>query len=168
MRVIVLARHAKAELSSARRPDHARALTVKGREDADTLGRSLTALGFEPEVAYVSDAARTVETWVIASRTWEVPDVRRGRELYNTTVPTMIAALRATPLGASRVMIVGHEPTVSSAAVYLAGKGSNKEALQRVDQGLRTGSAALLEYDGEWEDLGLDTARLRAVVGRGA
>ncbi|MBN2177170.1 MAG: histidine phosphatase family protein [Demequinaceae bacterium] len=166
MRVIVLARHAKAEEPSPRRPDHARALTVKGREDADVLGKSLSAIGFEPEVAYVSDAARTVETWVIASRGWEVSEVHRGREMYNTTVPTMIAALRATPLGASKVMVVGHEPTISSVAAYLAGKGSNKEAVQRVAQGLRTGSAALLEYDGEWEDLGLDAARLRAVVGR--
>jgi phosphohistidine phosphatase len=90
-----------------------------------------------------------------------------GRELYNTTVATLVAALRLTPPGAHKVMVVGHEPTISSAAAYLAGSGSNREALQRVSHGLQTGTAAVLEYEGEWGELGSDSAQLRAVVGRG-
>jgi phosphohistidine phosphatase len=50
--------------------------------------------------------------------------------------------------------------------VDLAGNGSNREALQRVAHGLQTGTAAILEFEGEWGDLGPDMARLRAVVGR--
>jgi len=64
-------------------------------------------------------------------------------------------------------MVVGHQPTMSSTAAYLAGNGSVKEALQRISLGLQTGTAAVLEFDGEWTELGRETARLRAVVGRG-
>lgn len=167
MKLIVLIRHAKAETPAPGRPDHSRALTAQGREDAQSVGRALAALGFEPDVAYVSDSARTVETWVIASRGWEVPEVVRGREFYNTTVESLVEVLRGTEPGASQVVVVGHNPTVSSVAAYLSGNGSSKEALQQVSNGLRTGTAALLEFDGDWEDLGMDRARLRAVVGRG-
>lgn len=167
MKLIVLVRHAKAEEPVRGRPDHSRALTPKGREDAQALGRSLTALGFEPEVALVSDAARTVETWVIVSRGWEVSEVVRSRDLYGTTTTDLIETLRELPLGVERVIVVGHNPTVSAVAAYLAGKESNKEALAQASSGLRTGTAALLEYQGEWDDLGQDSARLRAVVGRG-
>lgn len=167
MRVIVLARHAKAEVSSPGQFDRTRALAPRGREDAATLRQALTAAGFEPDVAYVSDAVRTSETWAILAAGWEVPEVHTGRELYNTTVATLVAALRFTPPGAEKVMVVGHEPTMSSTAAYLAGSGSNRETLQRVSHGLQTGTAAVLEFDGEWEDLGPGMARLLAVVGRG-
>jgi phosphohistidine phosphatase len=167
VKLIVLVRHAKAEEHRPGRPDHSRALTKQGREDAQTLGRALTALGFEPEVALVSDAARTVETWVIASRGWDVPEVERSRDLYNTTVGELIETLRGLPVAVERVIVVGHNPTVSSVAAYLAVDKSNEKALEQASIGLRTGTAALLEYQGDWEDLGQDVARLRAVVGRG-
>jgi len=167
VKLIVLVRHAKAEEHRPGRPDHSRALTKQGREDSQILGRALTALGFDPEVALVSDAARTVETWVVLSRGWDVPEVSRTREIYNTTTGELIDTLRELPLAVDRVIVVGHNPTVSSAVEYLAGPGSNEKALEQASAGLRTGTAALLEYQGDWEDLGQDSARLRAVVGRG-
>jgi phosphohistidine phosphatase len=166
MRVVVLARHAKAEVPSPGKLDHDRVLAPRGREDAASLGKALKESGFEPDVVYVSDAARTTETWAILSDGWEVPEVHTGRELYNTTVATVVATLRLTPPGAEKVMVVGHEPTMSSAAAYLAGNGSNREALQRVAHGLQTGTAAVLEFEGEWGDLGSGAARIRMVVGR--
>lgn len=168
MRVIVLARHAKAEVSTAGQLDHDRVLVPRGREDAATLGKNLSSAGFEPDVAFVSDSARTVETWTIASAQWKVPQVHTGRELYNTTVATLIAALRLAAPGSQSVIVVGHEPTMSSAAAYLAGNGSHREALQRVSHGLQTGTAAVLEFDGEWSDLGSDCAQLKVIVGRDA
>ena len=167
MRVLVLARHAKAEAPSINTLDHERILTERGRGDASTLGLSLSEAGFEPDVAYVSDAARTRETWEIAAAKWEVPSVHLLHELYNTSIATVIETVRLTPPGAERVMVVGHQPTMSSTAAYLAGNGSVKEALQRISLGLQTGTAAVLEFDGEWTELGRETARLRAVVGRG-
>jgi phosphohistidine phosphatase len=166
MRVLVLARHAKAEAHAGALGDHARALAPRGRTDAKDLGTTLAAAGLEPDVAYVSDAIRTSQTWELASGDWEVPVVHRRRELYNTTVATLVALLTGTEPGATNVMVVGHEPTMSAAASFLAGTGSSREALQRIAHGLPTGMAAILEFDGEWSELGSESARLRAVLGR--
>jgi phosphohistidine phosphatase len=167
MRVLVLARHAKAEASSPDKTDHARVLIDRGRNDATALGAALTAAGFEPDVAYISDSARTVQTWELTSAGWEVPEVHIRADLYATTVETLLSVVQGTSLvspGASNVIVVGHEPTLSSAAAYLSGDGSNREALQRVAHGIPTGSAAVVEFDGEWADLARGTARLKAVI----
>ncbi len=166
MRVLVLARHAKAEQHTDALGDHARTLALRGRKDAASLGTTLETLGLVPDVAYVSDAVRTSQTWELASRGWDVPVVHRRPELYNTTVNTLVTLLRGTQPGAANVMVVGHEPTVSAAAAFLAGPGSAKGVVRRVGHGIPTGTAAVLEFDGEWEDLGQGSARLRAIVGR--
>lgn len=166
MPVLVLARHAKAEAHSDERPDFDRALSLRGKMEAEALGAALAAAGFEPDLAYVSAAVRTAQTWEIAARGWDVPEVHSRRELYNTTVGTLIGVLAGSTADTAGVIVVGHEPTMSSAAAFLSGPGSDKTALQRVARGLPTGSAALLEFDGGWDEMGRGTARLRAVVGR--
>jgi phosphohistidine phosphatase len=166
VRVLVLARHAKAEAHTGALSDHERTLALRGRTDSRELGAALVAAGFEPDVAYVSDAVRTSQTWELASTAWDVPVVHRRRELYNTTVATLVALLAGTEPGASNVIVVGHEPTISAAALFLAGPGSSRDAVHRVSGGLPTGMAAVLEFDGEWSELAARSARLRAVTGR--
>ncbi len=166
MRILVLARHAKAEHIVDQQSDHSRPLALRGRGDAKKLGEALTAHGIEPDVAFVSDSVRTQQTWKLASQNWEDVEVAHLAELYDTTVDTLLGVLGATPAGAQNVLVVGHEPTMSAAASVLAGPGSDKAALQRVALGLSTGVAAVFELDGEWSELEASSARLRAVVGR--
>ena len=166
MRVLVLARHAKAEAHTGALGDFERTLALRGRTDARELGAALAAAGFEPDVALVSEAVRTSQTWEIASTAWDVPVVDHRRELYNSTVATLVGLVAGTEPGASSVIVVGHEPTMSGAALFLAGPGSSRDAVHRVAGGLPTGMAAVLEYDGEWPDLAARTARLVGVVGR--
>lgn len=166
MRVLVLARHAKAEPHVGDATDHARPLALRGRTDAKELGAILTAHDLVPDVAYVSDALRTAQTWDLAAAEWDVPEVHRRRELYNTSVATLVSIVAGTPAGASTAMVVGHEPTMSAAATLLAGQGSDREALRLAAMGLPTGAAAVIEVDGEWADLGARAGRLRAILGR--
>jgi phosphohistidine phosphatase len=166
MKVLVLARHAKAEVIASGQADHSRVLEPRGRRDAQALGEELAAAGFEPDIAYVSDAARTVETWEGIAASWDIDVLDTRPDLYGSSVAVLLDVIRETPPGASNVIVVGHQPTMSSAAVYLAGPGSHREAVTSLAGGLRTGAAAVLEYDGEWADLTRGTARLRAILGR--
>lgn len=166
MRVLVLARHAKAEVPSVDRFDFERGLAPRGEKDARALGVALSQAGLEPDVALVSDAIRTAQTWDIASGAWDVPEVDMRRDLYGASVGAVLGVLQGVPAGATTVMIVGHEPAMSGTAVYLAGPGSHRTSLGDVSGGLRTGTAAILEFDGEWADAAQGSARLRAVVGR--
>lgn len=147
-------------------PDHARRLTDRGLADAAVLAEALARTGIEVDVAYVSDAPRARQTWDAIARGADVPDVRVLPELYRAGIGEDMALLRGTPPGATTVAVVGHNPTVSGLAAHLAGAGSRREAVDDLSFGLSTGTAAVLEYDGEWADLGEGTARLRAVVGR--
>ena len=60
------------------------------------------------------------------------------------------------------VLVVGHEPTMSQAAVLLAGPESDPTTLARVRVGVPTASWSLLEVDG-WAALA--TRRRRACAG---
>ncbi|MEX0913516.1 MAG: histidine phosphatase family protein, partial [Demequina sp.] len=58
----------------------------------------------------------------------------------------------------------GHEPTIAAAAAALAGPDSDIPALKRVAHGLPTGTAAVLEYEGSWADIGPRSMTLTGVL----
>ena len=66
MHRLILLRHGKAE-RSAPGGDIARRLTDRGRNDAALMGRVLAERDLIPDVALVSAAARTQETWAAVS-----------------------------------------------------------------------------------------------------
>ena len=82
--------------------------------------------------------------------------------LYETHVGGLIGALHELDTDGT-VAVIGHEPTISAATAWLAGSGSETKALQRVAQGLPTGTAALLDYDGPLAELGSRGAVLTAI-----
>ena len=61
------------------------------------------------------------------------------------------------------MLVVGHEPTMSQAAVLLAGPDSDPTTLARVRVGVPTASWSLLEVDG-WDALGPASASLRRLA----
>ena len=83
-------------------------------------------------------------------------------DLYETHVGGLLGLLNELDIDGT-VAVVGHEPTISAAAASLAGPGSDTKALQRISQGLPTGTAALLDFDGPLSALGLRDAVLTAV-----
>ena len=167
MRTLIVARHAKAEPASADGRDHGRALSLKGRKAASTLGTALVSRDITPDVVLVSDALRTQQTWQILSQGWDEPEVNVRAELYNATVGSLHKALTEITPEAMCVMYVGHEPTASATVAFLANAESNQKAMKRAAHGLQTGTAAIFTFDGEWSDLGPRSAQLVEIVGRG-
>ena len=159
----MLVRHAKAEAPHSGLDDHARALTLDGREASVTLAERLVAAGIVPDLALVSSSNRTVQTFkrmasVLTDTRLEVED-----DLYECAGERYVSVVsRAASTGV--VMVIGHEPTTSHVAAWLAGPGSLKRPLQKIAQGMTTSGAAILEYDGEWAHLGQRTARLVDVI----
>lgn len=160
---LVLARHARAEAPQRGLGDHSRALTVQGRDDAARLAERLQALGLHPDVALVSSANRTVQTFKRMATVWDDVDLRIEEDLYECGSERVIAVL-ATVRDADTVLVVGHEPTTSHVAAWLAGEGSLKQPLQRVSRGMPTAAAAVLEFDAPWAEIGPHCARLIDVV----
>lgn len=159
---LVLVRHAKAEAPQPGLDDHDRALTLEGRSSAQALAAALADAGVQISRAIVSSAVRTQQTWKLMEPTF--PDAVAVTEptVYETHVGGIVGLLRALDEPGT-VAVVGHEPTVSATAAWLAGPGSDTKALQRIAQGLPTGTAALIDFDGPLSGLTQHGAVLTAV-----
>jgi phosphohistidine phosphatase len=123
----------------------------------------LQALGLHPDVALVSSANRTVQTFKRMATVWDDVDLRIEEDLYECGSERFMAVL-ARVRDADTVLVVGHEPTTSHVAAWLSGEGSLKEPLQRISRGMPTSAAAVLECDATWAEIGPRTARLVDVV----
>ncbi|MBV6726675.1 SixA phosphatase family protein [Nocardioides daeguensis] len=166
-RLLVVVRHAKAEQFAA--SDVERVLSPRGRDDGRALGRWLADEGITPDVAYVSYAARTRETWdvVAAGAGWGLAPQIDGN-LYGTDEEGVLELVRSTPEHASSVVVVGHNPTMAM-LVQLLDDGEG-EASGSVELGsFPTSAAAVFEVAGAWDDVAPMGGRLRAChVGRAA
>ena len=150
-------RHAKAETSAE--TDHERVLTARGRRDAVAAGTHLASIGVLPGHVVVSSAARAVETWqCVAHGAGADPEVSVDDAVYGGGPETVTEALRAVPLDAEVVMLVGHNPTVENLARLLDDGNGDEAALREMALGYPTSSLTVLEVDVPWSDLDADTA----------
>ncbi|MBM2577095.1 histidine phosphatase family protein [Jannaschia sp. Os4] len=135
MRAILL-RHAKSAWDDPLAGDHARVLTARGRRAAAAMGQWIAPFGPLDRI-FVSDAARTVETW---ERTGlpGAPDLRP--DLYHASADTILAAL---PPGGT-ALLVGHNGGIGDAAARLAAEAPDHPDFHRFP----TCACAVLDFDG--------------------
>jgi phosphohistidine phosphatase len=74
-------------------------------------------------------------------------------ELYVGDADEMIAAAAAVPASVRVLVVVGHEPATSVAALRLAGRGSDRRALEALAEKFPTSALAVLRFEGEWSGL---------------
>ena len=166
-RRLVVIRHSKAAQDGP--TDIERALAPQGHRDARAAGRWCAEQGLDPDHAWVSAARRTVETWagIAEGAGWDLePAVDRG--LYAAGVDTAVDLIRTTPDAARTVVVLGHNPTMSSLAQLLDDGEGDRDAEEGMASGYPTSALAVFGYDGAWADLALTSARLVAFhVARG-
>lgn len=160
-------RHAKAEQVGP--TDFERALSARGLADGAVAGAWLAGLGVLPDLALVSAARRTVETWaaVADGAAWSLsPTLDEG--LYSAGPETALDLLRGLDAAVECVVVVGHNPTMAYLASMLDDGSGDAEAGNALATGFPTSALAVFAYDGAWYDLDPATARLVAVhVARG-
>ena len=139
--MLYLVRHAIAEDAPVGGDDAARRLTPSGRRKMAAAARGLRALRVAPDVVLTSPLVRAVETARI------VVEALRGapepRELDGLAAGVSAAdTLRALrPFGRKRyVMIVGHEPNLSTRLALLLTGAADGAAIE-----LKKGSCAAVE-----------------------
>ncbi|MEP7210614.1 MAG: histidine phosphatase family protein [Alphaproteobacteria bacterium] len=118
MHQLILLRHAKAMPAGDDADDFARALADAGRADAPLVAQALAEAGAAPQIAIVSDARRTRETWDLAQPSFPKVEVRFLRSLYLGAAETLMAEAERT--GAANVMVVAHNPGLHELASRLA------------------------------------------------
>jgi phosphohistidine phosphatase len=154
MRTLFLLRHAKSGWDDPALADFDRPLAPRGRNAAPLVGREMKKRGWRPDLALVSSARRTVETWKLTAAEFSAePAVQFSRALYHAEPQELIAALHVVPESCASVILVGHNPGMEELAVMLAGPGSDTAALAAIKEKFPTGALARFEVEGPWPEL---------------
>ena len=162
-RRLVLLRHAKSDWPVGV-PDHQRPLAERGRRQAPLAGRWLAERNLVPDLALVSSAVRTQQTWdlVRAELDADVPALVEDA-LYDAGLTSMLDRLHALPDDLSTVLVVGHNPGTESLAVFLDdGTGPADDRARMIGKYPTSAIAVLGLVVDTWADVDRDTARLEA------
>lgn len=153
---LILTRHAKSDWNDPLASDHQRVLNKRGRAAAPRIGAWLAARGYLPELALVSDALRTRETWerLSSALPGKVP-VRYLSALYAAAPDTIRRSLATAD--AADVIVIGHNPGIAEfAAASLARRPAHREFLR-----YPTCATLVAEFEiAAWDELRFGTGRL--------
>ena len=164
MRRLMLLRHAKTERAEPGQRDRDRTLTKRGRSDAPLLGAYMAHHGLTPDLALVSPAKRTQETWTLLAEAFDKAPRRINEErLYNATSEALIEVISATR-GAHSLLVVGHNPSLHDVAVQLVASGDAAARRQLAEKLPTSGLVVIdLAFD-DWSHLQRRAGRLERYV----
>jgi phosphohistidine phosphatase len=159
VRWLVVLRHAKSAWPDV--PDVERPLGKRGHRDAPKVGAWLRDHGWAPDRVLCSPARRTRETWQLAASGLDTsPPVTYDRRIYGADTTLLLRTIADGAERAATVLLIGHWPGVQDLALWLAGDGSDEEALQRVRTKFPTSGIAVLAIPTGWTDLAPRVGRL--------
>jgi phosphohistidine phosphatase len=148
---LILLRHGKSDWSGGE-PDHLRPLASRGRRQAPEAGRWLAEHVGPVELALVSPAERTRETWRLAAAELAVPPpVREDDRLYAAPAESLLGVVRELADRVSTVVLVGHNPGLEELVARLTGRWVP----------MPTSSLAVIDLASPWSAAGTVEARLR-------
>jgi phosphohistidine phosphatase len=157
MKRLILMRHAKSSWSVPDQVDFDRPLNKRGQRDAPAIGRWLKEKTYLPDLALVSTAVRTQETW--DGLLDEIPDCPADflRSLYHADAGTMRDALRSAPDDSETVLMLGHQPGIGDFGTRLLAQPPSHPDFTRYP----TAAVAIIDFDfGAWNETGWGSGRL--------
>ncbi len=148
MKRLILLRHGEANPDSPTGDDFDRTLADNGVAESAAMGHRLADMGFIPDLALVSTAARAQCTWAAASAAFPGAEARFEADLYHADVATVRHAARAANAEANTVLIVGHNPGLQELTVALLREGHAPASLiAQAQRRFPTATAAVFLID---------------------
>lgn len=146
MKTLSLLRHAEAPMGP---DDHARPLSPKGVQQAQSIARQLIALDRLPQLILASNARRTLETARIIAGAGGDIAVVADPMLYLALPEAMLDLIEQPYENALHLMVVGHNPGIGQLAYDLS-RGN----LRAHADGFGTAMLAVFAYRGsDWPEL---------------
>ncbi|QAA94247.1 SixA phosphatase family protein [Pollutimonas thiosulfatoxidans] len=161
---LMLLRHAHASHPPGLQ-DHQRPLSDRGHREAETVGAYMVSQRLRPDLAIVSTAIRTQQTWQHVFRAFggaiEFLDEAR---LYEASVGLIMQRIQELKPGIHTVLLVGHNPGVALAAQHLCGDGDASQ-LELLHDAYPPASLAVLDFDaGGWAQVAHGSGKLERFV----
>ena len=156
VRTLILLRHAKSDYPAGV-PDHDRPLAPRGIREGALAGDWLRAHAPVIDAVLCSTATRTRQT---LARTEIDAPVQFLDRLYDATPGIALAEINKAGDDVATLLLIGHEPVMSSLALALAGPGSANDAVDAIEHKYPTSSLAVLRTEKPWSALELGGAQL--------
>lgn len=161
IRTLLLLRHAKSSWDDPSLDDFDRPLARRGREAAPRVGREMARRGLIPQMAIVSPALRTRQTWDLVSAGWPLgPDTTFDPTVYEAEPEAILRAIRAVPDRIQTLLVVGHNPGLEQLSLAIAGDGSNRDAVSSIETKYPTAALAIFHCADTWSRLAGRSCRL--------
>ena len=155
MKYLLLMRHGKSESNDPGKEDIDRALTTHGLNDSISIANWIKENALLPEIALISSARRTQETWdamrrVIGKNTSEV----KQDELYLASPSDILEQISNIDDAVKIVLLIGHNPGIDSLAMHLIIGDSLDITQEKLNEGFSAGALAAFELNNEnWTDI---------------
>lgn len=147
MKRLILMRHGKAERSNAG-GDFKRGLAERGVNDATLMGRLLADEALTPDLALVSAARRTQETWQAVSTAFPAAKSVVLKGLYHAPADRILFELEAHTETADSILIVGHNPGLHELTIGLLRQaGAGSALVARAESRFPTSTVAAFVFD---------------------
>ncbi|UCI06548.1 SixA phosphatase family protein [Mesorhizobium sp. B1-1-8] len=159
MRQLLVLRHAKSSRDDPKLDDFDRPLARRGLKTAPLMGRELARRGWLPDLALVSPALRTRDTWRLVSA--ELPKhvpAEFAEQLYEAAAAAILARVRQA--NATSLLVIGHNPGLQHFALRLAGAGSDADVFRKIEAKFPTAALARFTVEQDWANLDFGDARL--------
>ncbi|WP_419947981.1 SixA phosphatase family protein [Candidatus Palauibacter sp.] len=146
MKTLLILRHAKSSWSDPGLRDHDRPLNSRGRRDAPRMGRLISDRDLVPQRIVSSTAVRARTTAALAAAEFEEEvGIETTHRLYGAYPDVYIDVVEERGGEAERVMVVGHNPGITSLVTRLTG----------AVEYMPTAALAVVELDiDDWRELG--------------
>lgn len=162
--VLMIMRHAKAE-SAEMGADSDRELTDKGLKQAKRVAKGLVSMKLMPDAIVCSGAVRARQTVARMVKVFgDGPSVDYRQSLYESGRSAMWEELSTTNDATERLLIVGHEPSVSMTVGSMAARDSDSAALALLSVGVSSATVAILASDKPFSEWIEHDARLIALL----
>ncbi|RBP97991.1 phosphoglycerate mutase [Bifidobacterium aemilianum] len=162
--LLMVMRHAKTKQSSPD-GDFARPLTDKGDKQAKKMAKGLVKVDLVPDRIAASSAQRAQETLEIMLKyLGDQPKVDSHKSLYEDGVQAIWDQLAQSKDKTHRLMVLGHEPTLSVTCQWLASPASDPGLLDLLNVGLSPASIAIFGANKPLKDWCTHEADLLAFI----
>lgn len=160
MRRLMLLRHAKSDWPSGV-DDHERPLAKRGRRASPAMGNYMAREGLVPELAVISTARRTRETWELTRPCFPRSIVQHNeRRIYEASAASILDVIHETDIEVHTLLLVGHNPGLQDLALELIAKASQPD-LARLRGKYPTGGLVVIDFDIEaWSQMAAASGRL--------
>jgi len=153
-KILYLVRHAKSSWSDASLADRDRPLNRRGRKSAPEMGRRLLEHGQHPDLIVSSPAKRAFSTAkkIAKELAYDKSEIVTDESLYFSGTGSMVSMLEGLDDRYQNVMIVGHNPAMTSLLNILS---------EAQVHNMPTCAVAVLSFDmASWSELDVTNGEL--------